>query len=99
MPALGSLEHLDSCSSFLAPNSENINYISYLWPNIYHFRLFENCWTDEEVKVATGNAGCHLLVHPLKLASAYATVKVIRFYSFKTLQCRPRLFRRKTFSV
>ncbi|KAB1212656.1 hypothetical protein CJ030_MR5G009698 [Morella rubra] len=38
--------------------------------------LFGSCWTDEEVKVATGNAGCHLLVHPLKLASSYATVKV-----------------------
>ncbi|XP_059455650.1 carbon catabolite repressor protein 4 homolog 3 isoform X1 [Corylus avellana] len=44
-------------------------------PFILMNRLFENCWTDEEVKVATGNAGCHLLVHQLKLASAYATVK------------------------
>lgn len=91
MLGLGSLEHLDSCSSFLILNSENIYYISYLGPlnficlNSVHFRLFENCWTDEEVKVATGNAGCHLLVHQLKLASAYATVKVIRSYSFKTL--------------
>ena len=36
------------------------------------------------VKVATGNVGCHLLVHPLKIASSYATVKVIRFYYFTT---------------
>lgn len=44
-------------------------------PLILTNRLFNNCWTDEEVKVATGNAGCHLLEHPLKLASSYATVK------------------------
>ncbi|KAK9996422.1 hypothetical protein SO802_021108 [Lithocarpus litseifolius] len=44
-------------------------------PLILTNRLFNNCWTDEEVKVATGNAGRHLLVHPLKIASSYATVK------------------------
>ncbi|XP_040999291.1 carbon catabolite repressor protein 4 homolog 3 isoform X2 [Juglans microcarpa x Juglans regia] len=37
--------------------------------------LLENCWTEEEVEVATGDAGCHVLVHPLKLSSSYATVK------------------------
>ncbi|RYR67864.1 hypothetical protein Ahy_A03g014321 isoform A [Arachis hypogaea] len=33
-----------------------------------------NCWTDEEVKVATGDSGCHSAVHPLKLNSSYATI-------------------------
>ncbi|KAJ1437936.1 Endonuclease/exonuclease/phosphatase [Sesbania bispinosa] len=33
-----------------------------------------NCWTDEEVKTATGDSECHLAVHPLKLNSSYATV-------------------------
>ncbi|XP_042965260.1 carbon catabolite repressor protein 4 homolog 3 isoform X2 [Carya illinoinensis] len=37
--------------------------------------LLENCWTDREVEVATGDAGCHVLVHPLKLSSSYAAVK------------------------
>ncbi|KAK7320017.1 hypothetical protein RJT34_04746 [Clitoria ternatea] len=32
------------------------------------------CWTDEEVEIATGDSGCHLAVHPLKLNSSYATV-------------------------
>ncbi|KAH9778570.1 Carbon catabolite repressor protein 4 [Citrus sinensis] len=38
-------------------------------------RLLPNGWTDEEVKVATGNAQCYLAVHPLKLNSSYASVK------------------------
>ncbi|KAL6319526.1 hypothetical protein AAG906_014202 [Vitis piasezkii] len=38
-------------------------------------RFLKGCWTDEEVKVATGNADCHVVVHPLKLKSSYATVK------------------------
>ncbi|GAU39278.1 hypothetical protein TSUD_72170 [Trifolium subterraneum] len=33
-----------------------------------------DCWTDEEVKTATGDSKCHLAVHPLKLNSSYATV-------------------------
>ncbi|KAL5052579.1 hypothetical protein RYX36_033261, partial [Vicia faba] len=33
-----------------------------------------NCWTDEEIKTATGDPECHLAVHPLKLNSSYATV-------------------------
>ncbi|XP_015954325.1 carbon catabolite repressor protein 4 homolog 3 [Arachis duranensis] len=33
-----------------------------------------NCWTDEEVKVATGDSGCHSAVHPLKLNSSYAAI-------------------------
>ncbi|KAK7358299.1 hypothetical protein VNO77_00226 [Canavalia gladiata] len=32
------------------------------------------CWTDEEVKIATGDSECHLAVHPLNLNSSYATV-------------------------
>ncbi|XP_027340194.1 carbon catabolite repressor protein 4 homolog 3-like isoform X2 [Abrus precatorius] len=32
------------------------------------------CWTDEEVKIATGDSERHLAVHPLKLNSSYATV-------------------------
>ncbi|KAL5074354.1 hypothetical protein RYX36_013338 [Vicia faba] len=33
-----------------------------------------NCWIDEEIKTATGDPECHLVVHPLKLNSSYATV-------------------------
>ncbi|CAK8579564.1 unnamed protein product [Lathyrus sativus] len=33
-----------------------------------------NCWTDEEIKTATGDSKHHLAVHPLKLNSSYATV-------------------------
>ncbi|XP_061344966.1 carbon catabolite repressor protein 4 homolog 3-like isoform X4 [Gastrolobium bilobum] len=32
------------------------------------------CWTDEEVKIATGDSERHFAVHPLKLNSSYATV-------------------------
>ncbi|TKY60911.1 Carbon catabolite repressor protein 4-like 3 [Spatholobus suberectus] len=32
------------------------------------------CWTDEEVKIATGDSEHHLAVHSLKLNSSYATV-------------------------
>lgn len=38
-------------------------------------RLLPNGWTDEDVKVATGNAQCYLAEHPLKLNSSYASVK------------------------
>ncbi|KAL5818013.1 hypothetical protein ACOSQ3_026391 [Xanthoceras sorbifolium] len=38
-------------------------------------RFFQNCWTDKEVKVATGRHDCHLAVHPLKLYSSHASVK------------------------
>ncbi|XP_061344964.1 carbon catabolite repressor protein 4 homolog 3-like isoform X2 [Gastrolobium bilobum] len=31
------------------------------------------CWTDEEVKIATGDSERHFAVHPLKLNSSYAT--------------------------
>ncbi|KAG2411030.1 Carbon catabolite repressor protein [Vigna angularis] len=31
------------------------------------------CWTDEEIKIATGDSQHHLAVHPLKLKSSYAT--------------------------
>ncbi|KAI4350886.1 hypothetical protein L6164_005293 [Bauhinia variegata] len=34
-----------------------------------------NCWTDEELTVATGNSERHLVEHPWKLSSSYATVK------------------------
>ncbi|KAK6249624.1 hypothetical protein SCA6_003629 [Theobroma cacao] len=37
--------------------------------------FLNDCWTDEEVRVATGSADSHLVVHPLKLSSSYATVK------------------------
>lgn len=46
----------------------------------YCFRLL-NCWTDEEINTATGDSERHLAVHPLKLNSSYATVKVPN-YSF-----------------
>nr|KYP61593.1 Carbon catabolite repressor protein 4 isogeny 3 [Cajanus cajan] len=32
------------------------------------------CWTDEEVKIATGDSERYLAVHPLKLNSSYATI-------------------------
>ncbi|XVE64075.1 hypothetical protein DITRI_Ditri07aG0072200 [Diplodiscus trichospermus] len=38
-------------------------------------RLLNDSWSDEEVKVATGSADSHLVVHPLKLSSSYAAVK------------------------
>lgn len=38
-------------------------------------RFLKNCWTNEEVKVATGDPECQLLTHPLKLRSSYATLK------------------------
>ncbi|GLU13336.1 hypothetical protein SLE2022_299740 [Rubroshorea leprosula] len=44
-------------------------------PFIVMDRLLKNGWRDEEVKVATGSSDCHLVVHPLKLCSSYATVK------------------------
>ncbi|BBH04092.1 DNAse I-like superfamily protein [Prunus dulcis] len=37
--------------------------------------LLKHCWTDEEVRVATGDAESNLVVHPLKLNSSYATVR------------------------
>ncbi|XP_012092978.1 carbon catabolite repressor protein 4 homolog 3 isoform X2 [Jatropha curcas] len=36
-------------------------------------RYLKNCWTNEEIKAATGNSKCQLLLHPLKLSSSYAT--------------------------
>ncbi|KAM7259807.1 hypothetical protein ACFE04_015548 [Oxalis oulophora] len=38
-------------------------------------RFFENGWTDEHVKLATGNSKSYLAIHPLKLNSSYATIK------------------------
>ncbi|TYI53469.1 hypothetical protein E1A91_D11G006300v1 [Gossypium mustelinum] len=38
-------------------------------------RVLNDCWTDEEVKAATGTANSHLVMHPLQLNSSYATVK------------------------
>ncbi|KAF7813799.1 carbon catabolite repressor protein 4-like protein 3-like [Senna tora] len=43
-------------------------------PFILMDRLFKG-WTDEEVKIATGNSQHHLVMHPLKLNSSYATIK------------------------
>ncbi|XP_024929605.3 carbon catabolite repressor protein 4 homolog 3 isoform X3 [Ziziphus jujuba] len=37
--------------------------------------LLKDCWTDEEIKVATGKTTCNIAVHPLKLNSSYATVR------------------------
>ncbi|XP_059645153.1 carbon catabolite repressor protein 4 homolog 3 isoform X3 [Cornus florida] len=44
-------------------------------PLVLTDRLVNCCWTVEEVKIATGNAECQVVVHPLKLISSYATVK------------------------
>ncbi|XP_004301074.1 PREDICTED: carbon catabolite repressor protein 4 homolog 3 isoform X2 [Fragaria vesca subsp. vesca] len=37
--------------------------------------LLKHSWTDEEIRVATGNSGSHSVVHPLKLNSSYAMVQ------------------------
>lgn len=63
------------CSSY----SRELLLISFdLWLLIKEcvFSRLLNCWTDEEVKVATGDSESHLAVHPLKLNSSYATVNV-----------------------
>ncbi|XP_050239008.1 carbon catabolite repressor protein 4 homolog 3 isoform X3 [Mercurialis annua] len=36
---------------------------------------FLNCWSDEELKTATGDSNYNLVTHALKLKSSYATVK------------------------
>ncbi|KAG0456737.1 hypothetical protein HPP92_024525 [Vanilla planifolia] len=33
------------------------------------------CWTDEEIKNASGNSNCTILTHPFRLHSSYASVK------------------------
>lgn len=38
-------------------------------------RVLKYSWTDEEVRVATGISECQVATHPLKLKSAYATLK------------------------
>lgn len=48
--------------------------------NVLVFRLLKDCWTDEEVKVATGKTDCYVVMHSLKVNSSYATVRVYRFY-------------------
>jgi len=47
-----------------------------LWCSEATISRLLDCWTDEEVKTATGDSECHLAVHPLKLNSSYATVNV-----------------------
>lgn len=42
-----------------------------------HYRFSKPCWTDKELKVATGSTGSEVAVHPLKLNSSYSTVKVL----------------------
>ncbi|XP_050377086.1 carbon catabolite repressor protein 4 homolog 3 [Argentina anserina] len=37
--------------------------------------LLKHDWTDEEIRVATGNSGSHSVVHPLQLNSSYAMVQ------------------------
>ncbi|OVA05024.1 Endonuclease/exonuclease/phosphatase [Macleaya cordata] len=44
-------------------------------PCILMDRCFEYCWTDEEVKTATGDSSSTVVEHSLKLSSSYATVK------------------------
>ncbi|XAR69960.1 Poly(A)-specific ribonuclease [Bertholletia excelsa] len=38
-------------------------------------RVFKCLWTEEEIKVATGNLVDQIVTHPLKLSSSYAAVK------------------------
>lgn len=44
-------------------------------------RFFRASWTEEEIKNATGGTNSHIVAHPLKLSSSYATVK-----SFSTIR-------------
>ncbi|XP_077230051.1 carbon catabolite repressor protein 4 homolog 3-like isoform X2 [Tasmannia lanceolata] len=47
-----------------------------MWkPYIFRDRFSTCTWTDEEVKIASGNSECTKLEHPLKLYSSYASVK------------------------
>lgn len=41
-------------------------------------RFSKPCWTDKELKVATGSTGSEVAVHPLKLNSSYSTVKGLK---------------------
>ncbi|KAL6994885.1 Carbon catabolite repressor protein 4 3, partial [Sarracenia purpurea var. burkii] len=50
-------------------------------PLVFMDRFFKFCWTGEEVKVATGRTDRQVIVHPLKLNSSYAMVKVLRVSS------------------
>ena len=69
------------CSSFQAVQVLPLIAILKYMLECSRFRFLKGCWTDEEVKVATGNADCHVVVHPLKLKSSYATVKVLGLFS------------------
>lgn len=41
-------------------------------------RYFNSSWTNEEIRLATGQENSYWAVHPLKLHSSYASVKVTR---------------------
>lgn len=41
------------------------------------FRCLSSSWTNEEIRLATGQENSYWAVHPLKLNSSYASVKVI----------------------
>ncbi|KAK3008825.1 hypothetical protein RJ639_014399 [Escallonia herrerae] len=56
-------------SQVLGANRESGNLLK--WVD----RSLNNCWTDEEIKVATGSTECRVIVHPLKLNSSYAMLK------------------------
>ncbi|XP_020584634.1 carbon catabolite repressor protein 4 homolog 3-like isoform X2 [Phalaenopsis equestris] len=50
-------------------------FLSGLEPNLHIFSgLINHCWTDEELKNATGHSSCKLLTQPLKLQSSYAHI-------------------------
>ncbi|CAK7349762.1 unnamed protein product [Dovyalis caffra] len=59
----------------------------------------QNYWTDEEVKVATGNIDCHLVAHPFKLNSTYATVNVLDSDKMNILLIIICIFYEKSFGV
>ncbi|XP_043717795.1 uncharacterized protein LOC122665710 [Telopea speciosissima] len=70
----------------LRPNSSNWTSLKgtheYIAPDYdlplisgFYFRLFNSCWTDEKLTIATGSPNVTILRHPLKLKSSYASVK------------------------
>lgn len=64
------------------------------------FRFFNSRWSDEEINVAIGALKSHIAMHPLKLNSSYAMVKVrlvLPIYSFCLFLCIFLLCRRYLF--
>lgn len=64
------------------------------------FRIFNSRWSEEEMNVAIGAPKSHIAMHPLKLNSSYAMVKVwlvIPIHSLCLFPCIFLLGRRSSF--